>query len=250
MLEAVEDEARKLHAQGLPRVGDLVIAIGLCVAGEARLQGLRAKAPAHWVIPSVGPTTSWQEHEVFSIARVYELYFKKNAIDAWALLDASTDLAAKRGLERSRLRYLLVAFVLGTAEGDTQRAQTALRVAISIGAATGMRQIFREIAGAKLASSLQILRHEQGLSEAEIGFVETLLNRLLGRESIASGKLSARELEVLRLLESGGSDKRLARQLDLSEHGVRFHLKSIFKKLGVHDRLSAVAAARKLNPST
>ena len=71
-------------------------------------------------------------------------------------------------------------------------------------------------------------------------------NRLRDRQSVASGKLSSRELEVLRLLSAGGSDKRLARQLNLSEHGVRFHLKSIFKKLGVHDRLSAVAAARQL----
>ena len=37
VLIMVEDEARKLLAQSLPRVGDLVVAIGLCVAGEARL---------------------------------------------------------------------------------------------------------------------------------------------------------------------------------------------------------------------
>ena len=66
-------------------------------------------------------------------------------------------------------------------------------------------------------------------------------------QSVASGKLSRRELEVLRTLEAGGSDKQLARKLGLSEHGVRFHLKNIFKKMGVHDRTSAIAAARKLD---
>src|SRR3546814_12763387 len=74
-----------------------------------------------------------------------------------------------------------------------------------------------------------------------------LVNRLQERESIASGKLSRREIEVLRTLEAGGSDKQLARQLGLSEHGVRFHLKNIFKKMGVHDSASTVAATRKLD---
>lgn len=250
LLEAVEDEARKLRAQGLPRVADLVMAISLCVSGEARLQGQRRMVPSRWDIPPVGPTSSWQEHEVFSIARAYALYFDKKFDEAWTLLEASIELAASRGLERSRLRYLLVTSVLATVEGDVQRAHGALRKAISIGAATGMRQIFREVSGTKLTPALRALRNDPDLSELEQGFVDMLLNRLRDRQSVASGKLSSRELEVLRLLSAGGSDKRLARQLNLSEHGVRFHLKSIFKKLGVHDRLSAVAAARQLEPAS
>ena len=100
--------------------------------------------------------------------------------------------------------------------------------------------------GRKLTPALQALREGEELTELEQGFVDRLLNRLRDRQSVASGMLSARELEVLGLLSSGGSDKHLARHLNLSEHGVRFHLKNIFKKLGVHDRLSAVAAARQL----
>lgn len=247
MLEAVEDEARKLRAQGLPRVADLLMAIRLCVCGEACLQGQQAIiSQMSWEIPPVGPTSSWQEQEVFSIARAYADYFDGKFDKAWALLENSIEAATIRGLERSRLRYLLVAFAMASAECEIHRARGMLRSAISIGAATGMRQIFREVAGKKLTPALQMLREDSDLTTLEEGFVDMLLNRLGDRQSVASGKLSARELEVLRLLSSGGSDKHLARELNLSEHGVRFHLKSIFKKLGVHDRLSAVAAARKL----
>ena len=137
-----------------------------------------------------------------------------------------------------------MAFALARFEGDDERAHVALKLAIPIGSATGMRQIFREIVGPALSPALRILRQDVSLTEAEQGFVDTLLNRLQERQNVAAGKLSEREMEVLKLLKKGGSDKRLARQLGLSEHGVRFHLKNIFKKLGVHDRLSAIAAIR------
>ena len=135
---------------------------------------------------------------------------------------------------------------MATVAGEAHRARAMLRSAVAIGAATGMRQVFREMGGRKLTPALQALREGEELTELEQGFVDRLLNRLRDRQSVASGMLSARELEVLGLLSSGGSDKHLARHLNLSEHGVRFHLKNIFKKLGVHDRLSAVAAARQL----
>src|SRR3546814_15000790 len=96
-----------------------------------------------------------------------------------------------------------------------------------------MRQIFREIAGRRFAPMIRALKDDDGLSEAESGFVAMLVNRLQERESIASGKLSRRELEVLRQLEAGGSDTQRDHQLGLSSHGLRFHLKNILKKQGV-----------------
>src|SRR3546814_4720001 len=67
----------------------------------------------------------------------------------------------------------------------------------------------------RFAPMIRALKDDDGLSEAESGFVAMLVNRLQERESIASGKLSRREIEVLRTLEAGGSDKQLARQLGL-----------------------------------
>jgi len=56
--------------------------------------------------------------------------------------------------------------------------------------------------------------------------------------------LSSRELEVLATLATGKSTKEIARQLYLSEPTIKTHLASIYRKLEVSNRISAVAVAR------
>jgi len=52
--------------------------------------------------------------------------------------------------------------------------------------------------------------------------------------------LTAREVEVLGLLAEGVGNKTIARQMHISEHTVKFHIGSIFTKLGVSSRTEAV----------
>lgn len=59
-------------------------------------------------------------------------------------------------------------------------------------------------------------------------------------------RLSDRELEVLRLLDSDLDGPDIARQLVLSVHTVRTHTKAIYSKLGVNSRRAAVSRAREL----
>ena len=56
--------------------------------------------------------------------------------------------------------------------------------------------------------------------------------------------LTSRELEVLAILAGGKSTKDIARQLYLSEPTIKTHLASIYRKLEVSNRISAVAVAR------
>jgi DNA-binding NarL/FixJ family response regulator len=56
--------------------------------------------------------------------------------------------------------------------------------------------------------------------------------------------LSSRELEVLTILATGNSTKEIARQLYLSEATIKTHLASIYRKLEVNNRISAVVVAR------
>jgi DNA-binding CsgD family transcriptional regulator len=53
--------------------------------------------------------------------------------------------------------------------------------------------------------------------------------------------LTPREIEVLVALSEGLSNKAVARRLDISQHTVKFHVESIFRKLGVTTRAEAVA---------
>jgi DNA-binding NarL/FixJ family response regulator len=52
--------------------------------------------------------------------------------------------------------------------------------------------------------------------------------------------LTARESEVLDLLSQGLSNKLIARKLNISEHTVKFHVSSIYTKLGAASRTDAV----------
>jgi DNA-binding NarL/FixJ family response regulator len=54
---------------------------------------------------------------------------------------------------------------------------------------------------------------------------------------------SPRELEVLRLIARGATNKEVARALLISETTVKTHLKHVFAKLGVDNRAAAVVAA-------
>jgi DNA-binding NarL/FixJ family response regulator len=55
--------------------------------------------------------------------------------------------------------------------------------------------------------------------------------------------LSAREMEVLSLIVKGQGNKQIAYQLNIAEHTVKNHVKSILGKLGVEDRTQAATAA-------
>jgi DNA-binding NarL/FixJ family response regulator len=66
---------------------------------------------------------------------------------------------------------------------------------------------------------------------------------LAGSSTPAPGGLSPRELEVLRLVASGGSNRDIAANLGISERTVDRHVSNIFTKLDVSSRTAATAFA-------
>jgi len=77
-----------------------------------------------------------------------------------------------------------------------------------------------------------------------------LLQNLLERQPVAMledgdpivDPLTAREREVLQLAAEGLANKQIALFLNISEHTVKFHLSSLYAKLGVTSRTEAVRA--------
>ena len=98
-----------------------------------------------------------------------------------------------------------------------------------------------------------------GVAHGEAALSGEVARRLLDRvrdggrwdsgvpESVAR-ELSAREVEVLLLLDEHLGTDQIAKRLFISEHTVRSHVKSLFRKLNVSSRreaLEALAAARR-----
>ena len=71
-------------------------------------------------------------------------------------------------------------------------------------------------------------------SETEIGFATM-------RERISHLLLTPREIDVLAAIGDGLGNKAIARKLDISLHTVKFHIESLFRKLGARSRAEAVA---------
>ena len=64
-------------------------------------------------------------------------------------------------------------------------------------------------------------------------------------EHAADDPLSPREIEVLRLIATGSSNKLIADQLSISEATAKSHVANILSKLGANDRAHALAIAMK-----
>jgi PAS domain S-box-containing protein len=123
-----------------------------------------------------------------------------------------------------RARELFSRKVLGTA-----RATEATGVLVST---TGTR-VGVEISAVPLMSG-----------ERVVGIFGLLEGHADEMATVAHPHLTPRLVEVLRLLEQGYSTKQIAAELHLSTETVRNHIRRLFRALGVHSRLEAVAVAR------
>jgi DNA-binding NarL/FixJ family response regulator len=92
----------------------------------------------------------------------------------------------------------------------------------------------------ELIAAIQALH--QGLLVSVPSFVQPLVGQTLSAppEDILVDELTEREIEVLELLAEGLANKQIAYQLEISEHTVKFHVSSIYTKLGVSNRTEAV----------
>ena len=93
----------------------------------------------------------------------------------------------------------------------------------------------------KSSGKMEMVRAIRAVASGERFLPERLLERLSSHH--ASTPLSARELEVLRLVSQGRANKEIAAELGLSEPTVKTYLVRVSAKLGAHDRTSAVTLA-------
>ena len=106
--------------------------------------------------------------------------------------------------------------------------------------------LLKDVQPSQLAEAVRVVASGEAL------LAPTVTRRLLDRfaASLPEGStppaldtLTARELEILRLVASGFSNAELAAELVVSEATVKTHVSSVLRKLGVRDRVQAVVLA-------
>ena len=129
--------------------------------------------------------------------------------------------------------------------GEREQALASLETAVNLAAAEEARLTFLE-PGPKVAILLRALR-DSGRSPQP--FTDQLLGLFPDTAVSQFGlvePLSERELEVLRLIAAGKSNREIAAALVVTLNTVKKHSSHIYGKLGVNGRTQAVARAREL----
>src|SRR5262249_47960687 len=140
------------------------------------------------------------------------------------------------------------------ADGATAWALELLERSVSLAESGGYVRLFAD-EGTRMRSLLARLREHMARGGPLRGYLDTLL-AAFGAVAPASPPrvdeggllepISARELEVLRLMAEGHANQEIARQLVVASSTVKTHVHHLFAKLQAADRFQAVTRARQL----
>ncbi len=112
--------------------------------------------------------------------------------------------------------------------------------------ADGVRGVLsRDIEPARLHAAIRAV--EAGLVVVDPSFVEAIPGARMNEDD---DTLTPREREILPYIARGLSNGAIAKRLHISEHTIRFHVKSLLAKLGAGTRTDAVVRAARLGLMT
>jgi LuxR family maltose regulon positive regulatory protein len=185
--------------------------------------------------------------------------------EALAVLSPLLPVTETGGWTMFVIETLVLQSLAFQALSEAPRAMRCLERALSLAEPEGFVRAFVD-RGAPMAALLkQILEAEQDGGQtpsrgSASDYVRRLLDAFGGGEETQPGEplpppsppalvepLTKREVEVLRLLSTDRTSTEMARELVLSVHTVRSHIKSIYAKLDAHSRYEAIARATELN---
>jgi LuxR family maltose regulon positive regulatory protein len=204
-------------------------------------------------LPGMGPLGGAEPYGIAVLAWARARIAAGASNEALAYLEPQLELAEAHDL-RTRIIELSVAEALArVARGEHSRAFKAVARALDLGQTEGFVRIFDE--GPALGQLL-VDAARRGIAREYVGYILNAIGPTrdihVGQSSAArcSGglvePLTVREIDVLRLLESGQLNRQIADQLVISLGTVKRHTGNIYAKLGVETRTQAIARARGL----
>lgn len=181
--------------------------------------------------------------------------------DALRELGALVIVIESRGhmLTLCRLRVKQAEIESRRHNGDAAKA--ALRSALSLAVLYGLPRVLID-GGESIEPLLSTLADDVSLSAPERELAQRCASRIESLREVAlttagagsttravqpAAGLSAKELEIVDLLAKAFSNKSIARALNISPGTVKWHLKSVYSKLGAASRENAVIKARSLH---
>ena len=225
------DEAERVY------VGDYFPNVRPVAAVRARVRvahGDLAAAESWMLLP--GDLSYLHEYEHITVARVL---LAASSPEVAGLLDRLLAAAEAGGRTGSVIEILVLRALAG-------RALPPLERAIGLAEPEGYVRVFAA-EGPPMAALLRRVARRRG----ESGYLRRLLAATSPAPEPASGggaaePLSARELDVLRLLRTDLDGPAIARELVVSLNTLRTHTRNIYAKLGVTNRRAAVRKADEL----
>jgi LuxR family maltose regulon positive regulatory protein len=177
------------------------------------------------------------------------------------LLDRLRQAAEADERMYDRITILALTALARAAQPDPSQALATLAEALALAEPEGYIRTFVDEGAPMCAliadSRSQLARRVHGPAsesgERLLRYIDQLLEAF--PQSVAAAPtpsappelLSAREIEVLRLIAHGRSVQEIAATLIISVHTTRTHIKNIYGKLEVHSRYEAIERARVLN---
>ena len=259
--ELLEEMQRIALANGWERLSRIVqwerVRRSLLSGDHDRAQEIAARLPEVCQGPGAGWRHFSEEIGGETLARIRLLIHTGGHGTAATMLAHEANLHRDRVSMRIKL-YLLDA-LLHQARGQRNAAHRILRKALELARPGQMiRTVLDEGEGI-----LQLLREEyQAILDNQSGrpgtfgtdrsFVEAILQASgtdlsrTGAAPMPIEELTDREREILAFLANGVSNRQMADRIFVSENTVKFHLKNIYSKLAVSNRLQAVTTARHL----
>ena len=179
-----------------------------------------------------------------------KIWLSQGEIDsALPLLDHALQSARTVGRLGNAIHVMAVQAIVYHAHGEPEQAFARLEQALELAEPEGYVRVFAD-EGAPMARLLRRMLTRSSASEYIGRLLEALGESVKIELAIASKLnelLSQRELEVLRLIADGATNKEIADELVLTVNTVKRHISNIFGKLHVSNRVQAIAQARELN---
>jgi LuxR family maltose regulon positive regulatory protein len=164
--------------------------------------------------------------------------------EALGLLARLLEIAEVAGAILVVIEILAVQATALQAQGEVDRALAVLERALTLAEPEGYMRTFID-EGAPLAALLRTAA-SRGVAPDYVGKLLAAFGEATPLSSPLIEPLSERELEVLRLLAAGLSNREIGAELFLAVGTVKKHTSNIYGKLNVHKRTQAVARAREL----